>query len=58
MDYRWHKLADQLDEEWKAYEWLGPRESVQNMVGRYMWETIQDIPRRQMSHEAPSDVGE
>ena len=55
--HRWHKLEEEVGEDWIAYEWLGPRESVQKMVGSYMWETIQDIPKRQMSIDAPDDVG-
>jgi hypothetical protein len=56
VDYRWHKLQQEVGDDWIAYEWLGPRDSVQSMLGRQMWDTIQDIPCRQMSLDAPSDV--
>lgn len=57
-DYKWYKLEREVGDDWIAYEWLGPRESVQNMIGLHMWETIHDIPKRAMSLDAPNDVGE
>ena len=56
--YKWYKLESEVGEDWKKYEWLGPRESVQKMVGSYSWDTIEDIPKRSMSLDAPNDVGE
>lgn len=55
--YKWYKLEEQVGEDWIAYEWLGPRESVQNMVGGATWESVEDLPKRSMSLDAPSDVG-
>lgn len=55
--HRWHRLQSEVGDDWIAYEWLGPRPSVQRMVGTYMWDSIQDIPKRQMSLDAPKDVG-
>lgn len=54
--HKWYKLQAELGEDWIAYEWLGPRPSVQKMVGTYAWDTIHDIPKRQMSLDAPNDV--
>lgn len=56
--YKWYKLEQEVGDDWIGYEWLGPRECVQNMIGLHMWETIEDIPKRAMSLDAPSDVGE
>lgn len=56
MDYKWQKLKRELGEDWIAYEWLGPRPSVQTMVGTRMWDSIQDIPERQSSLDAPKDL--
>lgn len=57
-DHMWHKLNAEVGEDWIGYAWLGSRESVQEMVGSYMWDSIEDIPYRQMSYNAPDDVGE
>lgn len=55
--YKWYKLEQELGDDWIGYEWLGPRWSVQNKVASEFWGSIQDIPRRTMSLDAPSDVG-
>lgn len=57
-DYKWYKLASEVGEDWIAYEWLGPRESVQSMVGLSSWETIDDVPGRAISADAPNDVAD
>lgn len=54
--HKWYKLADELGEDWIGYEWLGPQESVRNMVRSAAWDTINDIPKRGMSTDAPNDV--
>lgn len=57
-NHKWYKLESEMSDDWIAYEWLGPRWSVQNMVGSQMFETIEDVPKRAMSFNAPDDVGE
>ena len=54
--HKWQKLADELGEDWIAYEYLGPKESVEHMLTSGMWNTLADIPRREMSANAPSDI--
>lgn len=56
--YKWHALKREWGEDWIAYEWLGPRESVQNMVTSSTWDGVKDIPKRAMSLDAPSEVAE
>jgi hypothetical protein len=56
MRYKWYKLHDEIGDDWIAYEWLGPRPSVQRMLEMDVWDTLQDIPQREMSLDAPNDV--
>lgn len=58
IGYKWHALKRERGEDWIAYEWLGPRESVQNMVGTVTWDGIEDLPQRAMSLDAPAEVAE
>jgi len=55
--YKWHALEEKIGEDWIAYQWLGTRESVENMLNGY-WDSVEDLPKRAMSLDAPSDVGE
>jgi len=55
--HRWYRLEEEVGDEWIAYEWLGPRTSVQRMLADDGCETLQDVPRQKMSLHAPSDVG-
>lgn len=50
IDYKWEKLESVVD-DWKQWEWLGPRHSVRAMLGRGHWSSIEDIPHRAMPHE-------
>ena len=54
--WHWFALKDMVDDEWIAYEWLGPKSLVKNMVDGIMWDNIEDIPRRAMATDAPSEV--
>lgn len=56
FDYKWQKLANELGEDWIAYAYLGPKESVQHMLTSGMWDSIEDVPKRGMSTDAASDV--
>ncbi len=53
--HKWHKLEEKVGDDWIAYQWLGPRESVNSML--HLWGDIEDIPHRAMSVDAPNDVG-
>lgn len=56
--FHWYALKDMVGEDWIAYQWLGPKGMVKNMVGMSSWETIDDIPYRSMSTDAPKEVEE
>lgn len=56
--YKWYALEEKVGDDWIAYQWLGTRESVENMLSGNMWESIEDLPHRAMSLDAPNDVGE
>jgi hypothetical protein len=50
MSYKWDRLEEVVD-DWKSYEWLGPRGEVRSMVGRNPWPSVEDVPRRAMPHD-------
>lgn len=50
---KWHKLEEKVGDDWIAYEWLGPRSSVEAMVNGIMWDSIEDLPMMEMSADAP-----
>lgn len=54
--HKWHALERKVGDDWKKYEWLGTRESVTTMLNGH-WETVEDLPHRAMSLDAPRDVG-
>ncbi len=56
--HKWHALEEKVGEDWIAYQWLGTRESVENMLSGTMWDDIEDLPMRAMSLDAPEDLSE
>lgn len=54
--WHWYALKDMVEDDWIAYEWLGPKGLVKSMTGGPTWETIDDVPKRAMSLDAPSEV--
>lgn len=56
--WHWYKLKDVVGEDWIAYEWLGPKPSVQNMVGTVSFEELSDVPSQEISTNAPEGVEE
>lgn len=56
--WHWYALKDMVEDDWIAYEWLGPKSLVKNLVGSASWETVDDIPSRAMSFDAPKEVEE
>lgn len=41
--YKWEKLSENVD-EWIAYQYLGPRESVESMLSSTLWSDVSDVP--------------
>lgn len=56
--YKWYALEEKAGDDWIAYQWLGTKESVENMLNAPSWNDIEDLPMRAMSLDAPKDVGE
>jgi len=55
--YKWYKLEEKVGDEWIAYQWVGPRESVDRMISSTSWDSIAELPSMEMSIRAPDDVG-
>lgn len=56
-DYKWHKLAENVD-EWIAYQYIGTWGEVNTMLGQSCWQAIEELPTMETSLDAPSDVAE
>jgi hypothetical protein len=56
-DYKWHKLADNMD-EWIAYQYLGTWDEINSMLTQSCWSSIADLPAAETSLNAPRDVAE
>lgn len=57
-NYKWYALEEKVGEDWIAYQYLGPKGSVENMASGPVWDSIEDLPHQTMAVDAPSDVGE
>jgi len=55
-DWKWYKLAEEVGEDWIAYEYLGTREEVNSMLS--VRGSVADLPRLSMSLSAPRDVND
>jgi len=56
--YKWYKLAEEIGEDWIAYEFLGTKSHVNSMLDGSMWESVEDLPKISMSVDAPRDVND
>lgn len=46
----WSSLEEKVGDDWIAYQFLGTRDRVENMLDG-QWDSIADIPRLAMAHE-------
>lgn len=56
--WKWYKLAEKVDEDWIAYEYLGTKDTVNSMLDGTFWDGVEDLPKVSMSVDAPNDVNE
>jgi hypothetical protein len=56
--WKWHKLAEDVGEDWIAYEYLGRKRNVNMMLEKGFWLSVEDIPNISMSYQAPDGVSE
>ena len=56
--YKWYKLAEEIGEDWIAYEYLGTKDHVNSMLDGNFWDGVADLPKISMSVDAPSDVND
>lgn len=54
MDYKWPALKRRVD-NFVEWQWLGPRASVQPMVGTVA-DSVENVPHRAMAHDCPKDL--
>lgn len=55
--YKWQKLKEKIGDDWIAYQYLGPRDSVTRMLTA-KWDSIEELPMQEMSLDAPKDLSE
>jgi hypothetical protein len=55
--YKWHKLAQKVGDYWIAYQYLGPKSSVNRML-QVSWDSVKELPQQEMSASAPSSVND
>lgn len=53
---KWHVLADKVDDNWIAYEYIGTREQVERRLSIGLWDSVSDLPKVSMAIDAPDDV--
>lgn len=56
--WRWHKLAQQVGEDWIAYQYLGRKSDVEIMVAEDVHPHFTEIRPRAISTDAPDSVME
>jgi hypothetical protein len=56
--WKWHKLKEQADDEWIAYEFLGTKSRVNGLLTGPIWFSVDELPKLGMSIHAPNSVEE
>lgn len=56
--WQWQSLEERVGDEWIGYVWLGSKDHVKNMTSGPVWNSVEEIPYRAMSTDAPDGVGE
>lgn len=47
--YKWQRLEERVGDDWIAYEWLGTKESVNNMLKSNAWSSVSELPSQATS---------
>ena len=50
----WKKLEESVGDDWIAYQWLGSKDRVENMLNGY-WDSFEELPKIAMAHERQQD---
>lgn len=56
FDWKWYRLKEKVGEDWRAYQYVGTKQQVNNMLPS--WGSVEELPMRAMSLDAPKDVTE
>lgn len=56
--WKWYQLEEIVGDDWIKYEYLGSKDTVNNLLNSSTWDSVEDLPKVSMSLDAPSDVGE
>lgn len=51
----WDRLEDRVDDEWIAYQYLGTKAHANTLLEMRRYESVEDLPWRQLSLHAPKD---
>jgi len=54
--HKWQRLEERVGDDWIKYEWLGSKESVNNMLKSNAWSSVSELPSQATSLDAPDDV--
>jgi hypothetical protein len=50
--YKWQKLQEKVGDDWIEYEYLGPKHTVNSLLGTKGYTSVDDVPRISMSTDA------
>ena len=53
FEHRWEAFRDRITDDWRAWEYLGTRSLVQAMLDGTIFDSVEDLPRRELSIDAP-----
>lgn len=56
--YKWHRLKENVGDDWIAYQYIGTKQHVNSMLNGRMWSDVADLPTIAMSPSAPSELSE
>jgi hypothetical protein len=52
---KWNALEEAVGDDWIAYQWLGTQKTINTMLNGPSWESVEDLPSREMSATASKD---
>jgi uncharacterized protein YfiM (DUF2279 family) len=54
--YKWYALAEDVGEDWIAYQYIGTKGHTNSMLDGVSYSSVEELPHISMSCDAPADV--
>lgn len=54
--WKWYRLAEKVGDDWKQYQYIAPKPSVNTMLRGSIYESVEELPHMKTAVDAPSDV--